>query len=122
LQHPAVAFKTLCTVVLLALMGAAALAQPSRAPGDGERAPRPDSASNARVGGWCDALTGEKKEQCLREESRKPRDRPAKDELAGTCDAVVGPGKEHCLRQSGTIEVDAKPNARAGTGGAAVNQ
>jgi hypothetical protein len=33
---------------------------------EGERAPRPDSASNAPVGGWCDALTGAKKEQCLR--------------------------------------------------------
>lgn len=39
----------------------------------GERAPRPESASNARVGGWCDALTGEKKEQCLRDERRKKK-------------------------------------------------
>ena len=119
LQHAVVAFKTLCTAVALALVGAAAIAQPSRAPADGERAPRPDSASNARVGGWCDALTGEKKEQCLREESRRLRDRSARGDLTGSCDVLPGPDKERCLRQGGTVEVDAKLNPGATTSGAA---
>jgi hypothetical protein len=116
------AFKALSLCVAMALTSAAASAQPSRAPADGERAPRPDSASNARVGGWCDALTGEKKEQCLREESGKPRDRPARGDLGGSCDALLGPDKERCLRQGGTVEVDAKLNAGAAAGGAAASQ
>jgi hypothetical protein len=56
----------------LLLLCTTAFAQPA-----GERAPRPDNASNARVGGWCDALTGEKKEKCLREERRRKPDRTA---------------------------------------------
>jgi hypothetical protein len=52
-------------LVLSLLFATAAFAQ------TGERAPRPESASNARVGGWCDALTGQKKEQCLRDERVK---------------------------------------------------
>ena len=97
------------TLSVVALLCTAAFAQPSSR-AEGERAARPDSASNARVGGWCDALTGEKKEQCLREESRKLSERSAKGELFGSCDALVGPHKERCLRQGGTIEVDAKAN------------
>jgi hypothetical protein len=115
------ALNALSLFTAVALVCATAFAQPSRAPADGERAPRPDSASNARVGGWCDALTGEKKEQCLREESRRQPDRSAKDDLAGTCDALIGPDKERCLRRGGTVEVDAKPDART-SGGAAMNQ
>jgi hypothetical protein len=120
LQHDVVAFKTLCTAVALALVGAAALAQSPLA--DGERAPRPDSASNARVGGWCDALTGEKKEQCLREESRKQRDRSAGGDLRGSCDALSGPDKERCLRPGGAVEADAKLDSGATAGGAAASQ
>ncbi|HKQ28810.1 MAG TPA: hypothetical protein VJT77_09430 [Burkholderiales bacterium] len=48
---------------------------------DGERPPRPANASNARVGGWCDALTGQKKEQCLRDERRKD-EKTAKEDRA----------------------------------------
>jgi hypothetical protein len=78
---------------VIALTCAAAFAQPAGKSRDGERAARPDSASNARVGGWCDALTGEKKEQCLREERRKKPDRSALP-----------------TKQAGA-EVDAKPSA-----------
>jgi hypothetical protein len=116
------AYKALSLCTALALVSAAAFSQTPRAPAEGERAPRPDSASNARVGGWCDALTGEKKEQCLREESRRPRDRSAKGDLGGTCDALLGPDKERCLRQGGTVEVDAKLNPGAAAGGAAASQ
>ena len=110
------------TLSAMALLCTAAFAQPSPTPADGERAARPDSASNARVGGWCDALTGEKKEQCLREESRKLSERSAKGDLFGTCDALVGPDKERCLRRGGTLEVDAKAGARGGAREAAANQ
>jgi hypothetical protein len=116
------AFKALCLCAAIALMSTAAIAQPSGPPAEGERAQRPDSASNARIGGWCDALTGEKKEQCLREESRRPPDRSAKADLAGTCDALLGPDKERCLRQGGTVEVDAKLKPGATAGGAAASQ
>ena len=34
---------------------------------NGERPPRPDNASNAAIGGWCDALIGPDKERCLRQ-------------------------------------------------------
>jgi hypothetical protein len=88
----------------------------------GERAPRPDSASNARVGGWCDALTGEKKEQCLREE-RQRQDQTARGPgLRGTCDALIGPEKERCLVEGGSIEVDAKTGAGGTAGSAARDQ
>ena len=100
----------------------AAFAQPSRPATDGERAPRPESASNARVGGWCDALTGKKKEQCLREESRRLPERSAKGDRLGSCDGLVGPEREGCLRQGGTIEVDAKAAPRGSAGGAAQSQ
>jgi hypothetical protein len=113
--------KALSLCAALALLSGTAFPQTPGAPADGERAPRPDSASNARVGGWCDALTGEKKERCLREESRRPPDRSASGELAGTCDALVGPDKERCLRRGGTVEVDAKLNPGATTSGAAAS-
>ena len=93
-----------------ALISVAAVAQTSR-PLEGERAPRPESASNARVGGWCDALTGEKKEQCLRDERRKKEQAASDPGLRGTCDALIGPEKESCLKQGGTVEVGAKASA-----------
>jgi hypothetical protein len=110
------------TLSAMALLCTAAFAQPLPPPAEGERAARPDSASNARVGGWCDALTGEKKEQCLREESRKLPERSAKGDISGTCDALVGPDKERCLRQGGTIEVDANSKAGGGAGATAASQ
>ena len=107
----------------IALGRTADVAQRSRAAADGARAPRPEGASNARVGGWCDALTGEKKERCLREESRKLPERGAtKGELLGSCDAMVGQDKEHCLRQGGTIEVDARRNPSGAEGATAASQ
>ena len=93
-----------------ALISVAAIAQSSR-PLEGERAPRPESASNARIGGWCDALTGEKKEQCLRDERRKKEQAASDPGLRGTCDALVGPEKEGCLQRGGTVEVGAKATA-----------
>jgi hypothetical protein len=99
-----------------ALISAAAFAQTSR-PLEGERAPRPESASNARVGGWCDALTGEKKEQCLRDERRKKEQAGSGSDLGRKCDALFGPEKERCLKRGGTVEAGA-PNA-GGTAGRA---
>jgi hypothetical protein len=65
---------------------------------DGERPPRPADASNARIGGWCDALTGAKKEQCLRDERRKEH-RSAKGQAPhGKCDALTGVDRERCLK------------------------
>jgi hypothetical protein len=98
-----------------ALISVAAFAQTSR-PLEGERAPRPESASNARVGGWCDALTGEKKEQCLRDERRKKEQAASGPGLRGRCDALIGPEKESCLKQGGTVEVGAKPSAGGSVG------
>jgi hypothetical protein len=100
------------------LIGAAAFAQQPSRPLEGERAPRPESASNASVGGWCDALTGEKKEQCLRDERRKKEQGASGPALRGTCDALIGPEKESCLQQGGTVEVGAKATA-GGTAGRA---
>jgi hypothetical protein len=98
----------------------AALAQ-APAKENSAHAPKPDSASNARVGGWCDALTGEKKEQCLRDQ-RSKKDRMARNPgTRGSCDALIGPEKERCLRQGGSIEVGAKSGAGASDGGAAGN-
>lgn len=108
--------------LVVSLICTAALAQQAGTPKEGERAARPDSASNARVGGWCDALTGEKKEQCLREESRKQPDRAAKGSgLSGTCHALIAAEKERCLREGATVDVHAKPSAGASAGGASVN-
>jgi hypothetical protein len=121
LQQGVMARKTSSLGMAMALAGAAAFAQPSP-PAEGERAPRPDSASNARVGGWCDALTGEKKEQCLREEKARLADRSAKADVSGTCDALIGADKQRCLSQGGTIEVDAKAGARGSAREAAASQ
>ena len=59
---------TLLAAGAAALVSAASFAQQAR---EGERPPRPDSASNAAIGGWCDALTGAKKEECLRDERKR---------------------------------------------------
>ena len=102
--------------LLAALLSSASLAQ---TPKEGERPVRPDNASNAAIGGWCDALTGAKKEECLRDERRRQEERKAQGAgTRGSCDALVGPDKERCLRQGGTIEVDAK----AGPGASAREQ
>lgn len=90
----------------------AAIAQ---APTEGERAPRPDSASNAAVGGWCDALTGAKKEECLRDERRRQQEKSREGRSTqGSCDALIGPERERCLRQGGSIEVRSDTGAAAG--------
>lgn len=89
-----------------------AIAQRDR---EGERAPRPDSASNAAVGGWCDALTGTKKEECLRDERRREQEKSREGRgTQGSCDALIGPERERCLRQGGSIEVRSDPGASAG--------
>ena len=93
------------------VVSASSLAQ--QAP-QGERPPRPDNASNAAIGGWCDALTGAKKEQCLRDERRREDEKAAQggpstgSGTRGSCDLFIGPDKERCLRQGGTVEVDAE--------------
>jgi hypothetical protein len=97
---------TLLAAGAAALVSAACFAQQAR---EGERPPRPDSASNAAIGGWCDALTGAKKEECLRDERKRQEEKAAAgSSTRGSCDAPVGPDKEGCLRQGGTVEVDAK--------------
>jgi hypothetical protein len=96
-------------LVYLVLLSGLATAQ--QAP-EGERPPRPDSASNAAVGGWCDALTGEKKEQCLRDERR--RRELGERSTRGSCDHLMGPDKERCLKRGGSIEVQSAPGAAAG--------
>ena len=80
---------------------------------EGERPPRPDSASNAAIGGWCDALTGAKKEECLRDERRRQEEKKQGATTRGSCDPLVGPERERCLRKGGTLEVDAKTSAGA---------
>lgn len=103
-------FAALAAVLLVA--GAAA-----QSPRDGERPPRPDGASNAAVGGWCDALTGAKKDDCLREERRREQEKAAQDERRGTrgsCDALIGPERARCLSKGGSIEVRSAGGASAG--------
>jgi len=90
---------------------------------DGERPPRPDNASNAAIGGWCDALTGAKKEECLRDERKRQEEKAAAGSSArGSCDALVGPDKARCLRQGGTVEVDVRTNDGAAGREAAASQ
>jgi hypothetical protein len=72
----------------------------------GERPIRPESASNAAIGGWCDALTGTKKEECLRDERRRQEEKAKEGRsTGGSCDGLIGPERERCLRQGGSIEV-----------------
>ena len=96
--------------LVVVLLSGATLGQ---RPAEGERPPRPDSASNAAVGGWCDALTGEKKAQCLRDERRR-QDLEGRS-TRGSCDDLIGPDKERCVKRGGSIEVQAGPGA-ASTG------
>lgn len=111
---------TLLAAGAAALVSAAAFAQQAR---EGERPPRPDNASNAAIGGWCDALTGVKKEECLRDErKRQEKKAAAGPSTRGSCDALIGPDKASCLRQGGTVEVDAKANAGATAREAAASQ
>jgi hypothetical protein len=84
---------------------------------EGERPPRPESASNAAIGGWCDALTGAKKEECLRDERRRQEEKKKGASTRG-CDALFGPDKERCLKQGGTVEVDARSGSHATARGA----
>jgi len=96
------------------LLVSGAAAQSSR---DGERPPRPEGASNAAIGGWCDALTGAKKDDCLREERRREQEKAAQDERRGTrgsCDALIGPERARCLSKGGSIEVRTQGGASAG--------
>jgi hypothetical protein len=88
---------------------------------EGERPPRPEIASNAAIGGWCDALTGAKKDECLRDERRR-QDEKKGTGTRGDCDRLVGPDKDRCLRQGGTLEVDVRSNAGAVAREAAASQ
>jgi hypothetical protein len=99
---------TLLAAGAAALVSAASLAQQA---GQGERPPRPDNASNAVIGGWCDALTGAKKEECLRDERKRQEEKAAAgSSTRGSCDALAGPDKARCLQQGGTVEVDVRTN------------
>jgi hypothetical protein len=112
--------QALIAAASAALVFGSAAAQDAR---DGERPPRPDNASNAAIGGWCDALTGAKKEQCLRDERKREQEKAAAgSSTRGSCDALIGPDKERCLRQGGTVEVDARTNAGAAAREAAASQ
>lgn len=89
---------------------------------EGERPPRPDSASNAAIGGWCDALTGEKKQECLRDERRREKEKASQGRsTSGSCDALIGPERERCLREGGSLEVKALPGG-ASSGGSGTDQ
>lgn len=92
--------STVVLPIAAALISATAISQTAK---EGERAIRPDIASNAAIGGWCDALTGEKKQECLRDERRRER-QSRKDEprTGGSCDALIGPEKEACVRKGVT--------------------
>src|SRR5580765_1430282 len=101
----------LVAALAAALVSASPSAQQAR---EGERPPRPDNASNAAIGGWCDALTGAKKEQCLRDERKRQQEKAAAGSgPRGGCDALMGPDKERCLQRGGTVEVDVRTNAGA---------
>jgi hypothetical protein len=63
----------------------------------------------------CDALTGAKKEQCLRDARRRPDGTAQGPGGRGSCDALVGPEKELCLKRGGTVEA----GATSGAGGTA---
>ena len=93
-------------VALLLASNAAAQDRPA-----GELPPRPQSASPAAVGGWCDALTGDKKAECLRDERRQQERGEREPAARGACDALLGPEKDRCLRQGGTVGVGTEASA-----------
>jgi hypothetical protein len=112
--------QVLIAAASAALVFGFAAAQDAR---EGERPPRPDSASNAAIGGWCDALTGAKKEQCLRDERKREEEKAvAGSSTRGSCDVLVGPDKERCRRQRGTVEMEAGTAAGARAREAAASQ
>jgi hypothetical protein len=112
--------NALCAATVAALVSASSFAQ---LPREGERPPRPDNASNAAIGGWCDALTGAKKEECLRDERKRQEEKAAAgSSTQGSCDALVAPDKERCLRQGGTVEVETRTEAGARAREAAASQ
>jgi hypothetical protein len=111
--------NALSLAILALLVSSGSLAQSSR---EGERPVRPDSASNAAIGGWCDALTGAKKEECLRDERRRQEEKKKGAGTRGSCDALIGLEKERCLRHGGTVEVDARSSAGATAREAAASQ
>jgi hypothetical protein len=86
---------------LFALICGSALAQTAQTAKEGERPVRPDIASNAAIGGWCDALTGAKKEECLRDERRREQQaRKEEPRAGGSCDALFGAEREQCLQKA----------------------
>lgn len=96
------AVKTLAFGMAAILVCSASVAQTAK---QGERPPRPDSASNAAIGGWCDALTGAKKEECLRDERRRQQEQAMEGRsTGGSCDALIAVERERCLRRGGNIE------------------
>jgi len=90
----------------LAAAVAAALLAISTAPY--AQTPKSDSSGPLTPERKCDALSGAKKEQCLREARRLPDNTVRRPELRGSCDALIGPEKERCLKRGGTVEAGAK--------------
>jgi hypothetical protein len=70
--------------------------------------PKSDSSGPLTPERKCDALSGAKKEQCLRDARRLPDSTARSPEVRGSCDALIGPEKEGCLKRGGTIEAGAK--------------
>lgn len=92
------------TNLLAPAVAAALLAMPA-APA--AQTPKSESSGPVTPERKCDALTGAKKEQCLREARRLPDNTARSPEIRGSCDAFIGPDKQRCLREGGTIEVSA---------------
>jgi hypothetical protein len=53
-------------------------------------------------------MTGERKEQCLRDERRKTGPAARGGELRGSCDMFIGLERERCLQEGGTVEAKAQ--------------
>lgn len=105
------------TSLLLAIaMGfsSTAFAQTAGKPG------RPgESAGAVTAERKCAAMTGAKKEQCLRDARRMPDSTARRPAIQGSCDALIGPEKELCVKRGGTIEAGAASGAGATAGGRA---
>ena len=98
--------RTLLAMGAAALVSISSFAQQAR---EGERPPRPDNASNAAIGGWCDALTGSKKEECLRDERRR-EEKKAGERAATTRRSQVTPAAPEAPRERArTGEARAEP-------------